>query len=804
MRNLFPLFLLFSLTLQTSIAQDMSCSASKKAQAPPPYYSRANLRSDTFNILKYTISLEIGSVPSTTITGNTSVRFAPKMNGRTFIRLDLLKLIVDSVKENNTLLTYAYNDTILKVNFANAKNVTDTSVITIFYRGTPQIDLSGWGGFYFDNSQGGQYAYNLGVGFAADPHNYGRVWFPCFDNFVERSKYEFNITSDSLRRSYCGGTLISDIVAGSKRTRKWMLNEEIPTYLASVSVARYSQVNWSINALNGQKPIVLAALPGDTSAVKSQFVNLPSCIHGFENYFGPYKWNRVGYCIVPFNSGAMEHATNIAYPRNAAINPGFEELMAHELSHHWWGNLITCETQEDMWINEGMATFSGYMFYEWQYGKASYLTKVKNQHEELLHFLHKNENGFRAISGVPHNLTYGDHVYKKGADVAHTLRGYLGDSAFFAGCKYVMQQKAYQSINSDELRNLMQTGSGQNLTDFFNNWVYEGGWSHFAIDSVTYTSASPNFNAVVHLRQKLYGTNILHSSVPLEISFFKNDWSRIVRRVVLSGATGVFTVSVPFMPVYAALNYDNKISDATSHEVKVIKTAGNHNLTLGKLFLQVQQATDSSLVRVIHNYVKPDPFLTPSPHKLSDQHFWKVEGIFSPSLVSKARFNYDGNKGSSGAYTYLDTLLAIVSGDSIGLFYRPNAATNWQLIKNATKQVTGSRTGHITVDTLKPGEYAFGNIGDTNTVSIRTIYSKTPDVRIYPNPADSEYTVELTEKPGKPCVASVISPEGKIVIRKEIQAQKTTIDIRHLAATTYTIKIEMEGHEPYVQKLIKK
>ena len=131
------------------------------------------------------------------------------------------------------------------------------------------------------------------------------MWFPCFDNFVERSKYEFIICSDTLRKAYCNGQLISDIITNNKRKRNWILNEQIPTYLACVALANYTQVNWNINTLSGNKPIILAAVASDTSAMKAGFINLKNCIHGFENYFGPYKWNRFGYALVPFNSGAM-------------------------------------------------------------------------------------------------------------------------------------------------------------------------------------------------------------------------------------------------------------------------------------------------------------------------------------------------------------------------------------------------------------------------------------------------------------------------------------------------------------------
>ncbi len=506
LRKLSTLILAIFLSL-SSMAQEYSCQHGKQAAitATPPYYSAANLRSDTFDVFKYFINLEIGTASNKFIKGNTVIKFAPKQNNKTFIRFDLLKLLIDSVKEGSTVLTYGYNDTILKVNFAATKNINDTSYITVFYHGIPQGDPSGWGGFYFDNSDGANYAYNLGVGFGANPHNYGRVWFPCFDNFVERSRYQFAITSDTARRAYCNGYLLSDVISLPNRTRTWVLNDQIPTYLASVALANYKQVNWTINALNGVKPITLVARGADTTAMKNGFVNLPNCIAGFENYFGPYIWNRFGYCAVPFNSGAMEHATNIAYPKAVLGNMGYEaSLMAHELAHHWWGDNITCETQEDMWINEGMASFSAFMFTEWKYGKAAYLNSIRVQHDDLLKKLHKKETGFRAISGLPHNLTYGDHVYLKGSDVAHTLRSYLGDTLFFNACKYLMTQNTLKHINSIQMRDMMQTSSGKSLTDFFNNWVFNGGWPHFAIDSVkVLQQTTGSYTVEVAVKQKL-------------------------------------------------------------------------------------------------------------------------------------------------------------------------------------------------------------------------------------------------------------------------------------------------------------
>jgi len=790
---------------QSVFAQDYSCQKLKSSVTTntPPYYSSENLRSDTFNIFKYWINLEIGNSTNKFIKGFTTIKLAPKQNNKTFVRFDLLKLIVDSVKEGATLLTYSYNDTILKVNFTSAKNNNDTALISVYYHGLPQGDASGWGGFYFDNNGGNEYAYNLGVGFAANPHNYGRVWFPCFDNFVERSRYEFSITSDSARRAYCNGYLLSDIVAFPNRTRTWVMNEEIPTYLASVALAKYKQVNWTINTLTGIKPITLVAAGSDTSNMKAAFVNLPSCITGFENFYGPYFWNRFGYCGVPFNSGAMEHATNIAYPRATFTITYEASLMAHELAHHWWGDQVTCETQEDMWINEGMASYSSFLFTEWQYGKTNYLNDMRIQHDVLLKQLHHKEGGFRAISGIPHSLTYGDHVYKKGADVAHTLRSYLGDTIFYNACKYVMLQKAKQSINSNQMRDLMQTSSGKNLTDFFNNWVFNGGWPHFAIDSVRVLQhAAGSYTVSVGVKQKLYGAAVLHTNVPLEITFFKSDWSKTVRKFTYSGAAQQFTFAVPHAVAYTVLNYDSKINDAVSAETKTFKTATSANFNRARLRMVVTNpGSDSNFVYMAHNFVKPDAFKTNLGNAvLSDQHYWTIGGIWSPGFVCKARFNYDGNKSYTSTYGYLDTLIAGYSGDSISLYYRKDAGDDWKIVRNATKNILAAKQGFIEVDTVKIGEYTLGNHGDsTLAIGLKEFSRFNSKVQLFPNPAKRFVTVDLTEVNHFYNTLVITNVEGKEIYSALISDKKTKLNTEGFTKGVYLVNIK-DGTKTIVSK----
>ncbi len=789
MKTLNTSFLIvFLLISQVIVAQVTNCQSHKSsATSASIYYSSENLRSDTFDILKYTINLDITDFANQKIKGHTIVRFAPKLNGQTKIGLDLLKMTIDSITQNSSLLSYSYNDTLLRINLPVSLNTSDTSNIIIYYQGVPQGDPAGWGGFSFS----GNYAYNLGVGFGAKPHNYGRVWFPCFDNFVEKSLYEFNVTTDLIKTSFCNGLLVSDITNGSVHTRRWVLDKEIPSYLASVAVADYTQVNWNVNAANGNLPITLAARASDTVGLKNGFVNLPNAILGFENYYGPYVWNRVGYCLVPFNSGAMEHATNISYPQAATAIAYESELMAHELAHHWWGDLMTCETQEDMWLNEGMASYSERLFLEWRYSYSKYLAEVKNVHDDMVKFAHLREKGFRAISGVPHQYTYGDHVYKKGSDVAHTLRSYMGDAAFFAGLKYVLQQKAYKNMNSIEFRDLLQTSSGQNLTSFFDNWVLNGGWPHFSIDSVKTSGTIAPYTSVVYVKQKLVGAPNLYSNVPLEITFMNNAWNKEVKQISMTGASNTFTLQTNVLPVYAGINVNSKISDAISSEYKTIKTNAAITYTLGRATIIVSnKGADSSYIRVEHNFAKPDPFKNnPYNFRLSSQHYWKVDGILSPGFSSKIRLFYDGNKNTSGN-SYLDTCLTTVNGDSLILLYRKNAADDWREVSKYTKLKISAKTGFFTADTLKLGEYVFANGQSSILTDVSENQKQSVKLNLFPNPSSAILNINIDNfKPTNSSRIDIYDLQGKIVKHIETVNSENIISISDLAKGQYILSL---------------
>jgi len=760
-----------------------------------------SLRSDTINILKYTINLQITdfSAPDT-IWGNTQVQFTPLVNNISTLSLDLLRMTIDSISQNNTLLTYSYNDTLLIVNLPSVHNIGDTSVATVYYHGDPVMDASGWGGWY--NQSG--YAFNLGVGFAADPHNYGRVWFPCFDNFVERSKYEFNIKTNGGKIAYCNGALTKDTTdVNGFRTRTWKLNEEIPTYLACVNVAAYTHVNQTFNGINGAVPVMLTALPADTANMKNSFVNLAGAFAAHENRYGSFLWNKVGYSLVPFSSGAMEHATNIAYPRIAALgNLTYQDIMAHEFSHHWWGDLATCDKQEDMWINEGMAVFSEYIFEEWVNGITAYKNQVRANHDDMVHYVHIREGGYRAISGIPGSLTYGDHVYLKGSDVAHTMRGYLGDSLFFLGLKYVLANHQFTDINSAKFRDFMTTATGVNMTDFFSGWVFNGGWPHFSVDSFTSFPNGGNYDVTIYIKQKLDGAPSFFNNVPLEITFKDASWNEVAKTINVSGQNTTATVTIPFNPAFVGVDLNEKISDAITSDTKKIKTTGTSFGTTanGRMQISVLAITpgDSAFVLVEHNWAAPDSFKTPNPdYKLSPYHYWKVSGLFPALFDATGTITYDGRTtGTSGGNYYLDHQLITATNqeDSIVLMYRKDAADEWNWFPYYTKTMGNltDKTGTIKIDSLLPGEYTIAFAYLLNNAVAEN--ENETSVLVYPNPFSTSATLEinfpLIKGAKGDAVFVMYDVYGREMMRLPITCYRLPITRGNLASGFYFYKLQ--------------
>lgn len=756
---------------------------------------------DSLDVYSYAIHLNIVSFSSQTIGGYTDLKILPKTHLVHKIQLQLLKLTVDSIYYNQSKVTgFGYNDTVIQFPIPGSVSVGDTMAVRVYYHGIPQVDPSGFGGFYFSSDTA--FAYNLGVAFESEPHSYGRVWFPCIDEFPERAFFDYYITVKSNRMAVCGGVL-QNVTTNSDNTKTvhWKMQHPIPSYLASVAVGNYTCVSDTFQGMQRKIPINIYVPPTYASNVSGSFVNLKSILAIYESRFGPYLWERVGYVGVPFSGGAMEHSTNIAYPLFAINgNTAYESLYAHELSHQWFGDLITCYSEQDMWINEGWASFCEAAFTEGLYGEQAYKDYVNANHLDVIQTAHIEDNGYRAVYGIPAAYTYGKTVYDKGADMVFSLRNYMGDAKFFDAVKAMNNQYKFDDISTIQMRDFLSSHSGIDLTDFFAGWILQPGFPHFSIDSIKITSATPPYKACVWVRQKLnHATNFVNSN-KLEITFATNQWQFFTDTVQFSGEFGSKEFTLPFVPDIAMMDYNQKVSDAITDYIGVIKTTATINSTQSLCNLIVSSVSDSALVRIEHNWVAPDPLKTPNPgiKRLSDYHYWKVDGIFPAGFVSKAKFKYQRTVSSTTGNLDNILLSTTLSADSLLLLYRRDAAHDWS-IEPFTKS-GNSIFGYLVVDTLKKGEYAFA-IGTPYHIGILENKTEKSSLKIFPNPANNQVTFSFLCK-----------DEGQIIIYDSMGLKVQTLKIKRdqqsltwncngLPAGNYIVKLNSKEETLAQEKL---
>mgnify|MGYP003380461093 CR=1 FL=1 len=795
------IYSLAALTPQTTNGQ-VDCRSSKQLHRSflQPKADRDLAPMDILH-QRITLDLTLGNL----IAGRCDITAVPRVEGIDQFHLDLLALAVDSVTNARGLLPHSQSGEVLEVAFPEPIGTADTITISVHYRGDPAVDPSGFGGFYTSSGM----TYNLGVAFESIPHSYGRSWFPCLDNFTERSTYEFLIKTAGGRLAYCNGSLIEHIpLGGDTVVSHWRIAETMPAYLASVAaanlaVARDTLVSTAGNAI----PVELIAAANDTANMKASFTHLQDSFDHFEALFGPYRWERVGYVLT--NIGAMEHATSIHYPRSIANGTlQNEDVMAHELAHHWFGNLVTCDRAEEMYINEGFAEYLSYLFLEDVYGRQRYMSTVRLNHRNMVHRAHLMDEGWWALNEVPQAWTYGEHSYNKGADVLHSLRGYLGDEAFSAGLTSFLTTYAFQPVNTELLRDHLSMATGVDLTDFFTDWIQQPGWTAFEIDAQTITPINDAWSVDLTIGQKQRGPAAAYHHVPITIAVIGADPANVFRDTVLvGGASSAVSLTVPFEPAWVWLNDDDKLSLAMTGETDTISTTSIFFSSLANLEVRPQFAGDPVIVRLEQYWVAADEGTVEDPfaYVISPDRYWRVSGNWTDASRFIGRIFFDGRNTTSGN---LDVGLmqdhegVAFHEDSLVLLFRATPTDPWVFWSDRVTTF-GSPTdkyGRMDTDSLRVGEYVLA--WRRSAVGLVESDPNNDQWTIHPNPATDHINIRFDKDVVKGRIR-MLDNTGREVASAIVQGRSTRIDVLGLVSGSYVLQfIDDRGNQGPTRSIV--
>ncbi len=753
-------------------------------------YFTTNLTAQSYqDALKYDISIDSRQIFTNQIYANASIKIR-KENNDSIITFDLKGFTVDSVAVNGLMTTFQKSDSTLLVTIPFNTIINDTVDVAIYYRGQGQKDAL-WGGYYLV----GTYAFNMGVGFDSKPHNFGRAWFPCFDNFTDRALYKLQITTLPDYTAVCGGILTNDTVYADNSTKwTWELNQPIPTYLASFAIGKYTFIKYNFNAKNGNLPIWIAVEPKDTAKARQSFLRLNDAIACFEEKFGAYQFDRVGFVGVPFNAGAMEHATNIAYPLYAIDGTAnYETLMAHELSHHWWGNLATCENAEEMWLNEGWASFCEALFLECAYGKPFYQKDMQDKLIDVMINAPANDNGYIAVNGVSHQQTYGTTVYKKGALMVNNLRAFMGDSAFFAACKSYLTKYKFKEVNSIKLRDEFQLFTSKDLTFFFNQYIFTKG--HY--DVIIFSSNNLGSEVTLQLMELNKFKTQKHDSMLVIVTTYFTDRTTQKNMVTLVNGEGIATINTPTSKVINYFVVDEETTYALGHtsDTRTINNTGLTNFDNSLLSINTQTITDSVLINVQHHWVGASVGnLRNLGIRISTDRYWSIRGKFPTAFSAWAYFNYNG---TSQNYYDEDFFKNVTNEDSLVLLHRINENKEWRIIPPAdvAYQPGGNPTdklGRFWLNKLLPGDYAIGN-KDKSVVGLTEVDNQQNKIKITPNPTSEELTITLPiNQSFTKSTITIIDNNGKELLNQKVDDNKNefTINVKKLTAGVYTVIVK--------------
>ena len=747
---------------------------------------------DTIHVLHYDINLEIRNFEQKEIRGYTDVTLKAKVAHLDSIRLDLWALTVDSVKTENEPTGFLHQGQQLKIELPLTEG--DEKTVRVYYHGQPVKES--FGGFHFT----ADFAYNMGVGIYTYPHSFGRVWFPCIDNFNDKSTYTFHITTDTDKKAVCGGMLTDSLDLGDAMRWTWELTDPIPAYLASVSVGKYKVHKDTIQCIDTILPIEIYADSLTLTKVSGSFENLKTFIHTYEKCWGPCRWQRIGYVCVPFSGGAMEHATNIAYPISSVTgNTNNQDLISHELAHSWFGNLITCSTSQNMWINEGFASYGEYLCYETlDPTLQKYNTEIRKLHIKMLGSSICRQY---ALDNVPTSETYNSTlVYQKGALIAWMLRNYMGDELFFSSIAKFFDENRYGNVDSKEFFEKLSDISDMNLEGFYLGWVHQPGFFNFNIDSIKSIGGN---EYEIAFKQRLFYANDFANNNLIDVEFVSASGDRLlVEKIEFSGESEIVEVTLPFEPVFWAIDPNFKMADACYDYTETLNNTGSKNWGSAYFSLKVNEIDEESIIRIEHNPFTPTPPKNNHPDiiKISERHFWRIGFLQYNQMQAIYSFSYNSSNDGD--------LLKNHTKDHLVLLYRKDAAHDWQIIP-AT--VNGNdKQGTLEINNLLSGEYT---LGITDKVQIPEWRD---DFVIYPNPTTGElrvtsYELQVTSIE----IFDIYGRVQKVESRKQKgnsppfmegwqpQADGVVINISHLQTGIYIIAIHTNQGTIH-KKIVKK
>lgn len=479
------------------------------------------------------------------IAGNITTYFVP-VSGFNSMYFDFRNnMSVDSVKYHNNNLNHSFsNSTELKIDFLSTLAAGVLDSVTVFYHGVPLAD--GFGSFKTREttcSTQDSVMWTLSEPYGA------KNWWPCKEVLTDKiDSIDMLVTANKKYHIGSNGLLVSRDTIGNKITDHWKHKYPIPAYLVAFAASEYSIYRDTIDLFNGGDLEVLNyVFPCDSSLAHQRTRDLDTVMNFFIKKFGayPYENEKYGHAQCRFGGG-MEH-TSMTF-----MGGWWYYVLIHELAHQWFGDKITCGSWEDIWLNEGFATYlegltceegiQSTSFHDWLAAKRSTIIGVTNGSV----FCDDTTSVSRIFNG---RLSY-----NKGAYLLHMLRWVVGDDDFFEGVYNYINDPvlSYDYALTEDFKAHMEIASDTILGEFFEDWYYGEGWPNYDIEWSVDNTCNNKLRVSINQNHSMGEDIFFEMPVPVRFSAESNDTLIVFNQ--FSPEDTLFIKTIDFEPTAAVFD----------------------------------------------------------------------------------------------------------------------------------------------------------------------------------------------------------------------------------------------------------
>ena len=548
-----PRFLFFSLFVTLFLHSTLT------AQISRPDLNRAR----TYDVQHYVIRTSFDRKEKT-VYGDTTIELKPLSDNFKTFELDAVGMNFSSVKlepQNTDLISRVADD---KIYITLDRNYSPNDLIKVRLKYTSKPKK----GVYFVDAleKNGKTVRASQVWTQGEAQEI-RYWFPSFDSPNDKATTEQFITTEKGETAIANGEL-KEITENADGTRTFHYEMPLPysVYLTSFVIGTYAKVEDDYNGI----PLGFYVYPDKKNLVPKAYGKTKEMMRIYEELTGiKFPYNKYDQTMVAgFTFGGMENITATTMADTEILLADFkplqgsvEDLVSHELSHSWFGNLVTCKNWSELWLNEGFATFMEAAYREKMYGRADYLRKIEE--DANLFIIEETHNAkthalFNTTADPSDDGIFDATTYQKGGAVIHTLRETIGDEAFWSGVNLYLKRHKFGNVESIDLQKALEETSKSNLEWFFAQWVYASGYPKLNVKR-SYDTKTKTLELTLTQTQKVEGQTPEVFTLPLEIEIKTPNGKTQMEKISLEKREETFSFKLKERPQQITLDKNLKI-----------------------------------------------------------------------------------------------------------------------------------------------------------------------------------------------------------------------------------------------------